>query len=270
MLPAYERLITHELDPDPATARSIQDPVGIGAVGGSGTRLMALIVTAGGLVPASPLNRAGDAMEWPPFKRLLTPEMEARYGRSVLMRNIFGTFEQLLIKQRERHGTGVRSSWKVPGTFFWLRELSDYFPRMQYIHLIRNGLDMAYSGNQNQIGNWAGHLGVEIEYQSDGKVRPRSMLEYWLSANEHALAVGRECLGDRMMLVRFEKLCEKPVTEVERVLRFLDLDAGPGRVTELAELIRSPGSLGRHRNFDWEKEFSPEQLRRLESLGYSV
>ncbi len=268
MLPPYEKLITESLDPQLRQATRIPDPVGIGAVGGSGTRLVAQIVAKAGLVPASPLNRAGDAAEWPPFQKLLAPEMTARNEHRILMNNIFGAFETLLGERRDNLGVKGRSSWKVPGTFFWLRDLSAFFPRMQYIHLIRNGLDMAYSGNQNQVGNWAGHLEVDIEYADNGKVRPRSMMEYWLTANEHALSTGGECLGARMLVVRFEQLCESPRAEVRRILEFLGAPAPQDQVDKLSALVKAPASLGRYRDFDWQNEFTPRQLERLQALGY--
>jgi len=268
MLPYYEQLTTHELSTDLRQAELIPDPVGIGAVGGSGTRLVAEIVAQAGLVPASPLNRAGDAMEWPPFKRLLTPAMEARYDRDVLLNNIFAAFEKLLVDRRERLGSSGRVNWKVPGTFFWLRELSSYFPRMQYIHLIRNGLDMAYSGNQNQIANWAPHLDIAIEYEDNGKIRPRAMLEYWLAANEHALCVGRECLGERMLTVRFEDLCTTPTAELERILQFLGFDLSPSEIAPLSDLVKIPDSFGRYKKFNWKSDFTAAQFSRLEQLGY--
>jgi hypothetical protein len=268
MLSPYEKLLTEPMDPDLVQATRIPDPVGIGAVGGSGTRLVTQIVTRAGLLPATSLNEADDAIEWPPFERLLEPGAQPRQERQVLMNNIFAAFETLLCERRDKLGRDGRSNWKVPGTFFWLRELSAFFPRMQYIHLIRNGLDMAYSGNQNQIGNWAEHLGVEIEYQCDDKVRPRSMLEYWLTANEHALTTGAEYLRERFLLVRFEDLCDSPLGQVQRIMRFLGLQPSSEKLVELVNLVKTPDSLGRYQDFDWQHEFTALQLKRLQALGY--
>lgn len=268
MLPAYKVLLEGNIDPAVTRASLIPDPVAIGAVGGSGTRVMEQMVTEAGLVPASPLNRAGDAMEWPPFKVLLADDMLARFSRQSIIANTLAALESLLVARRERLGQDGRSNWKVPGTFFWLRELSDYFPDMQYIHLIRHGLDMAYSSNHNQISNWASRLGIEVEYGPDGKARPGSMLEYWLAANEHAIALGTEHLGERLLLVRFEELCAEPLSQLTDILTFLGLDLPEERRKEIAALVRTPGSIGRYKGCNWQEEFSPRQLERLENLGY--
>jgi hypothetical protein len=44
--------------------------------------------------------------------------------------------------------------WKEPNTYIILEKLNEYYPNMKYIHLIRNGLDMAFSENQNQVKLW--------------------------------------------------------------------------------------------------------------------
>jgi len=268
MLPPYRKILEGKVDTTICQASQITDPVAIGAVGGSGTRVMEKLITAAGLVPASPLNAAGDAMEWPPFKALLNKETLSRFPRQTIIINAFAGLEGLLAARRERLGQTGRSCWKVPGTFFWLRELSDYFPQLQYIHLIRHGLDMAYSGNKNQIRNWAGHLGVEIELGADGKARPGSMLDYWLAANEHAIEVGKKQLGERFLLVRFEKLRANPTEQLRDIFDFIGLGLSPQQVSSMAELVNTPSSSGRYRRQPWREDFTDDQLQRLESLGY--
>lgn len=268
MLAPYEDVASGNLSFTGSKADLLPDPIAVGAVGGSGTRVLANILSEAGVAMASPLNRAGDAMEWPPFRRLLTPERLQQYPRELLMKNILHAFESLLLTRRSNLGLCSRVSWKVPGTFLWLQELTDYFPEIQYVHLIRNGLDMAYSDNQNQISNWAHRFDLDAEFLADGVIRPRSKLEYWLRANEHALEVGKKLLGERLILVRFEDLCANPETEIQRILELLGLATGSTQVAEMASLIKAPESLGRYRDFDWQQEFSPEQLARLEKLGY--
>src|SRR5262249_24496407 len=49
---------------------------------------------------------------------------------------------------------GERWGWKEPNTHVFLDRLQTAFPEMKYIHVMRNGLDMAYSENQNQLKLW--------------------------------------------------------------------------------------------------------------------
>ena len=270
MLQNYRRMLDGDLDASLTEAVVIPDPIGVGAVGGSGTRLMATMLETAGVVGASPLNRAGDAMEWPPWDIFLSDEMLTRYPRDLLVNNLLYGFERLLEFRRDRLGLSGRSSWKVPGTYFWLRELAGYFPKLQYIHLIRNGLDMAYSGNESQALGWASHLDVELEYTEAGKLTPGSKLEYWLRANEHALALGEELLGDRMLLVRYEDLCARPAETARRVVDFLCIEVSSATLDEMIGLVKAPPSVGRYRRYKWRTHVTEGQLERLEKLGYII
>lgn len=269
MLEPYQRLMEGELTLGETSAVLLPDPVGVGAVGGSGTRLLAQILSSSGVAMARPLNKAGDALDWPPYQKLLGPDMLARHSRELILQNAYKVFEQLLEERRRELGLSGRAGWKVPGTFHWLEELGAYFPEFQYLHLVRHGLDMAYSGNQNQVKNWAGHLGLTLEYTDAGKVQPRSMLEYWLSANERALATAERCMPGRFLVVKFEELCLQPAVVLRQIMEFLGLGVGEQQLAELAALVRQPDSVGRYRRFDWRSQFTQEQLARLERLGYT-
>jgi hypothetical protein len=249
------------------TAQRLPDPVAVGAVGGSGTRLVANMLRGAGIAMGTPVNTAGDAAEWPPLKKLLAaPGGRSRHD---VICAALEAFETLLLYRRDALGLSGRAGWKVPGTFHWLAEFNAWFPAFQYVHLIRNGLDMAYSGNRSPVENWAAHYGVELRYCEERGVHPHSMLEYWLAANERALATGRALLGERFLLLRFEHLCESPREAVEQLFAFLGVDMAPAAVDEMASLVKPPGSVGRYRERDWRADFSEAQLARLEALGYS-
>lgn len=269
MIEAYSKLINEGLESAGTSALILPDPIGVGAVGGSGTRLLAQILTRSDVAMASPLNKAGDAYEWPPWRKLLSPDMLARYPREQILNNALHAFERLLAQRREALGLSGRAGWKVPGTFHWLEALAGFFPGFQYIHLVRSGLDMAYSGNQNQVKNWAEHLQVPLDYTDSGKVSPRSMLEYWLTANERALANAERCMPGRILVVRFEELCTKPAEVLHGLMAFLSLDTGEQHLADISALVEGPESIGRYSQFDWRSDFTERQLARLEKLGYT-
>jgi hypothetical protein len=270
MLEPYKELLTGGLTYDGRGAMRLTDPIGVGAVGGSGTRLLVEILNLSGIAMAAPRNRAGDALEWPPFRKLLGDETLSQQPRDLVMQNILHAFERLLLWRRHMLGLEGRAGWKVPETFHWLEEMAAFFPDFQYLHLMRHGLDMAYSGNQNQARTWAGHLGICLEADEDGRVRPASMLEYWLAANERALASATGCMPGRFLVVRFEELCREPDSVLAEMMGFLRLDTSGEHVARLAALVQQPGSVGRYRRHDWRAEFSAAQLERLERLGYQA
>ncbi len=269
LLPPYQRLIEGELEAGAGTAREVDDPIGVGAVGGSGTRLVAALLTHAGVAMASPINKAGDALEWPPYRKLLSEELLARYSRETMLSNAYRVFENLLASRRQQLGLSGRVGWKVPGTFHWIAELSRYFPRMQYLHLMRSGLDMAYSGNQVQASNWAGVVGVELTRDKNGRITPGSVLEYWLTANELALEKCAQYLPGRAYTLRFEQLCSQPHAELSSLLSFLGLALSGSELDRLVAMVKPPASIGRYRHAPWQEDFSPAQLSRLEKLGYT-
>jgi hypothetical protein len=130
MLRPYRDLLVGKIHSEIRVAAQIPDPVGIGAVGSSGTRILAQILAESGLVPASPLNPAGDAVEWPPLVDLLAPDMLQQYSQELILNNTYAALEGLLKQRKINLDSSGRSSWKVPTTFSWLESMSQYFPAM--------------------------------------------------------------------------------------------------------------------------------------------
>jgi len=60
---------------------------------------------------------------------------------------------------KARGGSAATWGWKEPNTHIFIQYLEHHFHHMKYIHLIRNGLDMAFSQNQAQLFNWGRRKG---------------------------------------------------------------------------------------------------------------
>jgi len=155
--------------------------------------------------------------------------------------------------------------WKEPNSHIYLDHLCHHFPRLRYIHLIRHGLDMVYSRNQQQARNW-GRL-VGLSEPQDQEAYPAYTLEYWLRANRRAIGIGADRLGPQFLLVRFEELVDRPQAGIERILRFLEIDMHPTLLQELVGLVHRPESIGRYKQHDL-AAFSTRQLEEVEQLGY--
>ena len=257
--PGYQREI----------AEYLPDPVAVGAVGGSGTRVIAQILADAGITMSTPKNQSNDALEWPPMRALMNNPDLAGIPLTLRYRQAFNGLEKLLHLKRHHEGnSNGRAGWKVPGTHIWLEQLAAFFPRMQYIHIIRNGLDMAYSDNQQQLRLWGSLYGVEASSNLDAKASPEKALEYWLRANEKALEVGEAALGDRLHIIHFEALCTDPQATVASMLSFLQIDATIEDTLHLSSGIRRPATIDRYLRNDWQNTFSRHQLARVEALGY--
>ena len=74
----------------------------------------------------------------------------------------------------------------------------------------------------------------------------------------------------RMLVVRFEDLCQSPGKEIERIQAFLGLNVDEKTLDQLARLAKTPKSVGRYRRHDWRSDFDAAQLERLAALGYQA
>src|SRR5262249_46047217 len=73
-------------------------------------------------------------------------------------------------------------------------------------------------------------------------------VELWSTVNAAAADWGEEHLGDRYLRLRFEDLCNEPVSGVAAVLAFFGLDGDAERIAE--DEVKRPSSFGRWRDED--------------------
>jgi sulfotransferase family protein len=152
----------------------------------------------------------------------------------------------------------LRWGWKEPNTSVFLPQIAARFPDMKYIHVIRHGLDMAYSGNTNQLQSWGRLFGVA----GAGDPRPASLLEFWVRTNHRTITCARAMLRDRFALVRFEDLVLRPADEITRLCEFLEIRVDPARHEALCAIPSVPRSLGRYR----EQAFDALDRRLVQSV----
>ena len=157
--------------------------------------------------------------------------------------------------------------WKEPNSHIYLEHISEYFEGLKFIHVIRHGLDMAYSKNQQQLFNWGHFLGVDIPSIAD--LLPKAALEYWIVANKRAIAIG-ELLGtNKFLLLNFDKLCSSPRTEVIKITNFLQLDIKELDETRLYSFLKTPASTGRYKENDL-SIFTREDIENVRQLGFEI
>ena len=284
--------------------QSKQIPVAIGGVGGSGTRLIADIVSQCGFYLGSSLNGAHDTL-W--FSYLLKrPNWFANFPSDDEIVKALKLFEQANItglsavdcaeefdlieaiilrleshpdfsskKLREladelRNSPGIDLAdyagwgWKEPNTHVFLPQIAGAFQGVRYIHVIRNGLDLAFSKNQQQVRNWGSYFGIAPK--EGGDHTPSLSLDFWIEANRRAIDLGKRLLGDKFHVIRFETLCLSPANEIDRLVDFLDVTLSPAQIAAMAQSIKPPATIGRYRNFDV-AQFSNAQIEAVKEFG---
>ncbi len=228
------------------------EPTVIGATGGSGTRVIARILRRAGVFMGSQLNRAEDSIPLAMFcnrwvndyttRAELVDEHEAQRLEAAMVRS----FGEALEDHWGRPEAVFRSwGWKAPTSMYLLPFFHRHFPRLRFVHLVRDGRDMAFSKNENQLRK---HGSLYLSEEQQHLSRPEQLITLWSHANLAVVDYGERELGDRYLRVRFEDLCADPMTVVGHLLDFAGLDTNLQDIVPLE--IEPPASLGRWREQD--------------------
>jgi len=157
--------------------------------------------------------------------------------------------------------------WKEPNTHIYLEFLAEYFKHLKYIHTMRNGLDMAFSKNQQQLYNWGPIFGVETPKSKTDE--PAASLKYWVVSNKRVLDIGKKLGDEKFLVVNFDKLCVSPRSEILRIVSFLNINPSAENLEITFNIPKRPKSLGRFRAHNI-GQFDPADLRGLKALGFSL
>ena len=276
-------------------------PVAIGGIGGSGTRVIAQLLIELGFDMGSDLNDSLDDLGFTAlFKRLdlwpidanlraleealavyitsrgcLTPPTitaEAHQVRAERLLTHIGKTSQWLeagtlhdrVKKLAHIESGqTRWGWKEPNTLVLLPYLMAALPQLQYIHVLRDGRDMAYSQNKNQLRLWGNCvLGRPVDINC-----PQDALDYWCETHRRLLSV-MDQHGHRILLIRLESCIESTSETITRVIDFLDVKHHESLET-LSQVVSKPPSLRRYRE-NPRLALSQDQAELFEKLGYQA
>jgi hypothetical protein len=245
---------------------TVDGPNVVGATGGSGTRVVARILRAGGMFTGDKLNRYEDAVELGFYSDRwidsyvqagdepsdgVRREMAADLG-AVLADHLSGLPED-----------AVAWGWKEPRSIYLLRFWNETMPGVRFLHFVRDGRDLAFSENQNQLKTHGkAVLGDELRKAKT----PIRSIALWNRVNAAAADYGERELGPRYLRVRFEDLCAEPGPTVARVYDFFGLDGDAAAVGE-AE-VRPPETLGRWRRHKLADELTRVGEPTLRRFGY--
>lgn len=280
----------------PLAASQVAPVVGIGGVGGSGTRVVAALLRAAGISIGDDINVSLDNLwftlmfkqncildiEDEDFDQRLRLFIAANSGNIPLSKQDRQYADEVCEKPRLQHdrqwllersasmaasASNLKKNshwgWKEPNTHICIERLAQRLPKLKYIHVARNGLDMAFSNNLAQLEFWGG----SPLYNLDTKT-PQDALAYWCAAHRKIFAVA-ENLGERFLFLRYEDLCNDPRQHIAGLLDFVDIPANDTLLLELCKLVNPPGSIGRFRQHDISR-FNSADVEYVSSLGFSV
>ena len=178
--------------------------------------------------------------------------------------NCQNVMEEMQTAPKPCQDESFRLGWKEPNSHIFLKDLVQYYSGMKYIHVLRHGLDMAYSMNQNQVKLWGFLYDIESTGQSSN---PKTSFRYWLRANQTALERGRKMLADRYIIMKYEDICERREKEITRLVRFLQLAISNETLDQITHIPVAQPSIGRYKNHDvsW---VTDDDITSLKIMGY--
>jgi hypothetical protein len=228
---------------------AVEPPLVVGGVGGSGTGVVARMIALVRYMGVN-LNPAYDALDLSAFdwrwgRRFVAGRLGIRPAapEAAMRADLRACIGRHLAPLR---GGMAPWGWKHPHAILMLPFLHRTHPRMTFVHVIRDGRDMAYSRNRNQVNRYADLL---CEPGSEELPAVRAMA-YWAWANSWAADHGEVEMGDRYLRVRFEDVCSAPAATAARLLAFAgaDLPLSADMTARAARLVEPPASLERWRS----------------------
>lgn len=276
-----------------------REVISVGGLGGSGTRVIAEILIQLGVFMGDDLNKPYDNLvftrlfknpKW--YRKSSLEEKEYRFlifrkymeGKKLSPRELLElyraagsnpTFKTKPLYYLKKLKLITRDKpydeywgWKEPNNQIYISEILEYFPDLKYIHVIRNGLDMAFTSNLQQLHNWGWKYDIGIEGDEDTTQMATKQLDYWVSSTRDVLSK-IEQYEDRTLIVNHSKLCNQPIEEVDRIIDFVGIKAENELRRLLYSVPRNDGSYNRYKNHDL-SIFSEENLNFVRKCGFEV
>jgi hypothetical protein len=271
-------------------------PVVIGGIGGSGTRLIAQCLKEMNFFIGSDLNVANDNLwcallfNW--VEIVNSPDNEFNELVSIMIKGMtgYGRFSsnqvdminrlasldggQHQIRWLQKRAKSLLSTkyiletnanwgWKFPPIHIVVDRLIKSIPQLKYIHVMRNGLDMAYSHNQNQLRTWGKYI-LNFDYE----VTPYYSLKYWCIVHQRALNICNP-LGKNFLLLNYDDFVLNPKNGAKELFQFLELKITETDINKISRLVKFPKSIGRFKKYDI-NIFDESDLAFVIKMGFST
>ncbi|PZR77736.1 MAG: hypothetical protein DLM52_03885 [Chthoniobacterales bacterium] len=253
----------------PPLDSSVPPPLVVGATGGSGTRVMVGVLRKAGWFMGNRVNpRNEDSLPIAWFLTKWLQQLNDFPNVDVeILAAAIGDFRRMVhIHRRGIGSVDAAWGWKNPRSLWLVPFLVNQFPKLKFVHMIRDARDMMLSENiyfLRQNGHWL--LGPDWWRDPEA-----AQLELWRKSNKRAVQFAEKYLKDRYHMVRYEDLCQRPDETVSALMQFLgrpEIDVAP-----LVEGIRDRGNIGRWRKDASSKghELDFEARADLERFGYQT
>lgn len=273
----------------------------IGALGGSGTRAYAKVLQQAGIFIGDDLNESLDNLL---FSRLFKdPEWYDGVSHRGIRRRIqiftklmqaegLSTFESLVFRNALKSNATYKTSkdelkaltlkshtnnskilpkawgWKEPNTHLVASEFLTELPSLQYVHVLRNGLDMAFSENKRQLLNWGNLFGIQVSGNETCTELAVKQLDFWIASTRKIQQIAQQ-FPERVHFFSLTDFCENPGNEITRLLNLIGYQLDETVLSDLSTIPEFPKSHHRFKSQDT-SIFRPDQLDFVQEMGFEV
>jgi len=219
--------------------------VAIGGTGGSGTRAVCLLFILLGYWMGDELNNSRDfvAFAFPPqaeeaMKRIYTHKRSLVYSwddiastdadKLIVENAMTPAIREFKLACRNlmiKNGRAL-CGFKMPQSMLHFAFFHASFPNMKFVHVVRDGRDMAISNNRRQVSRWSDAvLGRHYPLGTDETTDKRKMnIEFWSRTNVDFALNAHQLLHKSMLFVlTIESLVFNTVHTIEQLAAFVQI-----------------------------------------------
>jgi hypothetical protein len=255
-------------------------PIIIGGVGGSGTRVFGESLLSAGIRTSHDINLASDALlctllfkrpsvlqdieAGAPFERLWRMLEAGIHGDSRLDKSDRQLLKTLVHEDRVHHLTkwlrkrarcikkeaadkSKHRRWflKEPNLHIVAPKALEIRPDLKFVMVVRHGVDMAFSKNQQQLAVW----GPTFLDDSELRLGPVASLWYWCVVHRRIAELAKQD-PERVKIFSFDQLCREPDHVLHRLFEFSSVEPTDSLMRVASEGVKTPSSIGRRYNED--------------------
>ncbi len=192
-------------------------PIFIGGAGRSGTTLLRVILDSHSRIVCGPELKVMPviAQLWADFQTKYAPIVKNYHLTAEDIDRLFRDFVDGLLAPMQATSGKARVAEKSPNNVFYFRHLHRLFPQSAFIHVLRDGRDVAAS---LLAMDWKTPAGAPVSYTRSMQDAAR----YWRAAVEAARQFARSTAGSsRFFEVRYEDIVARPEPCLRELFAFL-------------------------------------------------
>jgi hypothetical protein len=249
----------------------------------SGSRLLARLLIGHDVFLGVDRNESEDASGLMDLVRPLVERHYPNYG--TVMRqgdpDLESLAETVLGRQLRDVPPGARWGWKLCETLYVLPVLKRIFPDAYFVHLLRDGRDVAFSNHvepeqpfwrkvyfdTDRIHRWDGR---KLNQKAYRRLPHVYNARHWVNSVTVARHYG-SMIGENYIELRYEDLALEPMETATAFLSRLGIIADKGRLGAFASSVDA-SQIGKHRRMPRRMRSEAEAVLRptLEAFGYGL